>query len=159
MHAPSARVWEGPEPREVSDAERERLVSNIKRAFAACGYDLEVLGPFDWDNVARRRPEERERKRRAHKEGVHRLTLRGVAFGTATSKCRSVPCAAVRNHASWRRRPCESNVLTIHVPMKSTSTATVRPNTNRPNCHRWDAAHATPPNSKPMHTANTGIRL
>src|SRR4051812_5373122 len=70
MHAPSARVWEGPEPREVSDAERERLVSNIKRAFAACAYDLEVLGPFDWHSVAMHRPEERERKRRAYEEGV-----------------------------------------------------------------------------------------
>lgn len=70
MHAPSARVWEGPEPREVSEAERERLVGNIKRAFAACDYDLEVLGPFDWESVALRRPEERARKRRAYEDGV-----------------------------------------------------------------------------------------
>ncbi len=56
MYAPSARVWEGPNPREITETERERVVSNIKRAFAACGYDLEVHGPFDWDSVALRRP-------------------------------------------------------------------------------------------------------
>ena len=56
MYPPSMRVWEGPEPREVSEPERERVVNNIKRAFAACSYQLDVAEPFDWDTVALRRP-------------------------------------------------------------------------------------------------------
>lgn len=73
MFSPSIRVWESPDdPGPVSDAERDRIVANCQRAFAACGYALEVAGPFDWDSVAMRRPEERERKRRAYEAGVSR---------------------------------------------------------------------------------------
>lgn len=60
MYPPSVRVWEGPGPREVSDAERERVVSNLKRAFASCSYELDVAEPFDWDSVALRRPRNEE---------------------------------------------------------------------------------------------------
>lgn len=52
----SIRVWEGPEPGEVSDADRDRIANNIERAFTACGYELEVHDPLDWDTVALRPP-------------------------------------------------------------------------------------------------------
>ena len=38
----SIKYWEGPNPGKVSDADRDRIVSNVKRAFEACGYELEV---------------------------------------------------------------------------------------------------------------------
>lgn len=57
MMAPrSMRAWEGPDPEPVSDADRERITANVRRAFEACGYDLHVAEPFDWDSVAIRRP-------------------------------------------------------------------------------------------------------
>lgn len=50
-------VWEGPEPRPVSESDRQRIADNMRRAFAARGYHLQVNEPFDWDSVAlRRRP-------------------------------------------------------------------------------------------------------
>ena len=50
------RAWEGPDPGEVSATERDRIAGNIKRAFNACGYDLQVQEPFDWASVALRPP-------------------------------------------------------------------------------------------------------
>lgn len=55
------RFWEGPQPGEVSSADTDRIASNIKRAFEACGYELQVQEPFDWDSVALRPPNERHR--------------------------------------------------------------------------------------------------
>ena len=53
----SAKVWMHPEqPEPLSDADRARVAANIERAFRACGYEPEMLGPFDWDSVAIRRP-------------------------------------------------------------------------------------------------------
>lgn len=46
------RFWEGLEPGEVRDKDRDRIVNNIKRAFEACGYELQVQEPFDWTSVA-----------------------------------------------------------------------------------------------------------
>jgi hypothetical protein len=60
MYEQSIRTWEGPEPGAVSVTERDQIVVNIKRAFAACGYELEVQEPFDWSTVAMRPPGERQ---------------------------------------------------------------------------------------------------
>jgi hypothetical protein len=68
----SIRFWEGDVPGRVSDADRERIAANCKRAFDACGYVLNVSEPLDWDSIAMRRPEERARKRRAFDEGLSR---------------------------------------------------------------------------------------
>jgi len=57
----SIRFWEGSDPDEVSEEDRERIVNNIQRAFEACGYELQVHGPFDWDSVALRPPGERRK--------------------------------------------------------------------------------------------------
>lgn len=54
----SIRFWEGPDPEQVSETERGRVAANIKRAFNACGYTLEVHEPFDWGSVALRPPKE-----------------------------------------------------------------------------------------------------
>lgn len=56
MFKESIRAWEGPDPAEMGAAERERITGNIKRAFDACGYDLQVPEPFDWGSVALRPP-------------------------------------------------------------------------------------------------------
>lgn len=56
MFKESMQAWEGPGPAEVSAAERDRITGNIKRAFDACGYDLQVQEPFDWGSVALRPP-------------------------------------------------------------------------------------------------------
>jgi hypothetical protein len=60
MYKPSIRLWEGSEPGEVDAGDRDRIADNIKRAFEACGYALEVLGQFDWSSVAVRPPNERK---------------------------------------------------------------------------------------------------
>jgi hypothetical protein len=57
----SIRFWEGEDSDEVSDSERDRVAANIKRAFDACGYQLEVHEPFDWSSVALRPPSERRK--------------------------------------------------------------------------------------------------
>lgn len=55
MYVSSIRVWESPDdPGPVTDQDRSRIVENIKRAFEACGYELQVIGPFDWSSVALR---------------------------------------------------------------------------------------------------------
>jgi hypothetical protein len=56
MYEPSIQTWEGPEPGAISDRDRARISHNIKRAFDASGYDLQVIGPFDWGSVAMRPP-------------------------------------------------------------------------------------------------------
>jgi hypothetical protein len=61
MAKESIRVWEGPQPECVSDDDRDRFANNIRRAFEACAYELEVHTPFDWDSVALRPPNERHR--------------------------------------------------------------------------------------------------
>lgn len=52
----SIRIWEGPVGVEVEPDDKERIANNIQRAFEACGYDLQVQGPFDWASVALRPP-------------------------------------------------------------------------------------------------------
>jgi hypothetical protein len=47
----SIKYWEGPNPGKVSDADLDRIVSNVKRAFEACGYELEVQEP-DYELLA-----------------------------------------------------------------------------------------------------------
>jgi Immunity protein 74 len=45
----SIRAWEGPDGSEqLNDEDRERIASNIKRAFESCGYEIEVHADFDW---------------------------------------------------------------------------------------------------------------
>jgi hypothetical protein len=44
----SIKTWEGDDAQPVSAADRERIVDNTKRAFEACGYDLEVHADYDW---------------------------------------------------------------------------------------------------------------
>lgn len=60
MSTKAIRFWEGPEPEEVSEKDRDRIVNNVKRAFEACGYELQVQEPFDWTSVALRPPNERQ---------------------------------------------------------------------------------------------------
>jgi hypothetical protein len=61
MYEPSIRTWESPEdPGPVTDQDRVRIVENIRRAFAACGYELQVIGPLDWSTVAVRPPTQSE---------------------------------------------------------------------------------------------------
>jgi len=61
MFKETIRFWEEPEPREVSAKDRDRITNNVKRAFEACGYELQVHEPFDWTSVALRPPNERHR--------------------------------------------------------------------------------------------------
>lgn len=63
MFKESIRFWEGLDPGEVSAEDRDRIADNVKRAFEACGYELEVHGPFDWASVAVRPAGERHRRR------------------------------------------------------------------------------------------------
>jgi hypothetical protein len=41
----SIKVWESPDASMVNDADRDRIIENIKRAFDACGYELRVHVP------------------------------------------------------------------------------------------------------------------
>lgn len=61
MFKETIRIWEGPEPEEVSAKDRDRIADNIKRAFEACGYELQVNEPFDWPSVTLRPPNERRK--------------------------------------------------------------------------------------------------
>jgi predicted NAD/FAD-binding protein len=61
MFKESIRVWEGPAPAQVTALERDQIADNIKRAFEACGYELQVQGPFDWSSVALRSPNKRHK--------------------------------------------------------------------------------------------------
>jgi hypothetical protein len=60
MFKESIRVWEGPESEEIIPKDIDRIAENIKRAFEACGYELQVQGPFDWSSVALPIPNERD---------------------------------------------------------------------------------------------------
>ena len=60
MSKESIRIWEGPEPKEVTAPDRDQA-DNIKRAFEACGYELQVQGPFDWSTVALQPPSKRDK--------------------------------------------------------------------------------------------------
>jgi len=55
----SIRTWEGPEPEEIAAGERNRIAQDIKRAFEACGYELDIHEPLDWSGLALRPPDER----------------------------------------------------------------------------------------------------
>jgi hypothetical protein len=44
----SIKRWEGDSAGQVSEADRDRIASNIKRAFEFSGYELEVHTDFDW---------------------------------------------------------------------------------------------------------------
>lgn len=57
----SVRYWEGSDPGEVSMQDRDRIVGNVKRAFEALGYELQVQEPFDWSSVALHPPDKRRR--------------------------------------------------------------------------------------------------
>lgn len=57
----SIRFWEGQDPGEISEQDRDRIAANIKRAFDARGYELQVQEPFDWSSVALRPPNERHK--------------------------------------------------------------------------------------------------
>lgn len=49
MNKDSIKYWEGSDSDKVSDADRDRIASNIKRAFEACGYELQVQIPdYEW---------------------------------------------------------------------------------------------------------------
>jgi hypothetical protein len=44
----SIRTWDSPGDAEpLNDADRDRIVGNVHRAFESCGYQLEVHGDFD----------------------------------------------------------------------------------------------------------------
>jgi len=60
MNPASMRLWKGQDAEPLSESDRNRLIGNVKRAFEACGYELHVAEPFDWDNVALRRPKPRD---------------------------------------------------------------------------------------------------
>ena len=59
MATASIRYWEGAGAESVDETARNRIAGNIKRAFDACGYELEIHEPFDWGSVAMRPPKER----------------------------------------------------------------------------------------------------
>ncbi len=44
----SIKTWDGSSPGQVSEADRDRIAGNIRRAFESCGYELEVHADFDW---------------------------------------------------------------------------------------------------------------
>ena len=49
MNKDSIKYWEGSDPDKVSDTDRDRIANNIKRAFEACGYELQVHVPdYEW---------------------------------------------------------------------------------------------------------------
>jgi hypothetical protein len=51
MNKDSIKYWEGCDPGQVSDADRDRIADNIKRVFEACGYELQVQVP-DYELLA-----------------------------------------------------------------------------------------------------------
>ena len=44
----SIKTWEGNDAHPIALDDRERIAANIKRAFEACGYELEVHADYDW---------------------------------------------------------------------------------------------------------------
>jgi hypothetical protein len=67
MNRDSIKYWEGPDPGKVSDADRDRIANNVKRAFEACGYDLQVHVPdyelLAWYREHKRAAEQRHQPR------------------------------------------------------------------------------------------------
>lgn len=65
MYKDSIKYWESSDPDEVSDADRNRIADNIKRAFEACGYELRVQVPdyelLAWYSEHKRAAEQRHR--------------------------------------------------------------------------------------------------
>jgi hypothetical protein len=65
MYKDSIKSWEGCDPDEVGDADRDRIADNIKRAFEACGYELQVHVPdrewLAWYSDHKRAAEQRHR--------------------------------------------------------------------------------------------------
>jgi hypothetical protein len=65
MYKDSVKYWEGCDPGKVSDADRDRIADNIKRAFEACGYELQVQVPdhdfLAWYSDHKRAAEQRYR--------------------------------------------------------------------------------------------------
>jgi hypothetical protein len=48
LHKESIKTWEDESANQVSEADRNRIVSNIKRAFEFLGYELVVHVPYPW---------------------------------------------------------------------------------------------------------------
>jgi hypothetical protein len=49
MFKNSIKTWEGEGAGQVSEADRDRIAGNIKRAFEFCGYELQVSVPdYEW---------------------------------------------------------------------------------------------------------------
>jgi hypothetical protein len=65
MYKDSIKYWGGCDPGTVSDADRDRIADNIKRAFEACGYELQVQVPdrdfLAWYSDHKRAAEQRYR--------------------------------------------------------------------------------------------------
>ena len=65
MYKESIKHWEGSDPSEVSNADRDRIANNIKRAFEACGYELQIHVPdhelLAWYSEHKRAAEQRHR--------------------------------------------------------------------------------------------------
>ena len=59
MSKPSIQLWEGTQPLPVEEQDQERIADNIKRALEACGWEVDLRGPFDWTSVAMRLPSDR----------------------------------------------------------------------------------------------------
>ncbi len=61
MFKDSMKAWERPnDSAQFTEADRDRITSNIKRAFDACGYDLEVQPDEDWSWYWARKKRPRE---------------------------------------------------------------------------------------------------
>jgi hypothetical protein len=70
MNRDSIKYWEGPDPDRVSDADRDRITDNVKRAFEACGYDLQAHVPdYEWIAWYRERKHAAEQRHRAREQG------------------------------------------------------------------------------------------
>ena len=45
-------------PRTLPDDIRDRVISDVTRAWQWSGFEVQVVGPFDWDSVAIRPPKD-----------------------------------------------------------------------------------------------------
>jgi hypothetical protein len=49
LYKDSIKAWDGADgSAQLNNTDRERIAENIKRAFESCGYELVVIGDFDW---------------------------------------------------------------------------------------------------------------
>ena len=70
MHKDTIKYWEGSDPDMVSDADRDRIADNIKRAFEACGHELQVQVPdYEWLAWYREHKRAAEQRHRGRHEG------------------------------------------------------------------------------------------